>query len=446
MSTIAGQINNFNFSSVSAGVADPNLGNNVEGIFEAAWESQIGGDATVAASNSGGNEHLRATFGSTSTLPAIAADLALPAGAAFAFEYSIDETVAELNGDWILATAANGRIDQNGNPDPTGQGELTGMTLVSSADTWTTVITGIYHTGARLPNVPFTITREETLTVLGDAVGGSFTLLYNVYPASITMDLRALRSAITALEVLGVGAIGALLFGPAVVPLLGWGDSEIEAYIASQMQPVVVPFQPLQNVYSAIPQRLQLPGTTDNLWFDYNMMSFPQGTIAKGVVPADEVVAQMPGAVLTFSGSALPQRARRVAFVMITGPSTVSLPILPAQRGATTVGSMSVQYSALHNDEVVSPTFQWSVTGANGQGIPSVVIGNPTEATITLLFKATPAEKVRITVRMDDAQHLKDANGNTPTASIEVSVLHVALPKPVQGTGIPKPIRVTTAA
>ena len=85
MRTIAGQIKDFDFQSISQGVNDPVLGPNVRAIFLRDWQLRIASAVQwlgqegppVEAINFGGNEHLGATFG-VANLPNIDVDLPLP--------------------------------------------------------------------------------------------------------------------------------------------------------------------------------------------------------------------------------------------------------------------------------------------------------------------------------------------------------------------------------
>src|SRR5262245_34666911 len=122
MRTIAGQINDFDFDSVSEGVNDPVLGDDVRAIFERDWKAQITAAVQLLASpdvevrNLVGDEHLGATFGTAAPLPDLAVDLPLPPGARLGFAFAIDAVVRRVNTRWGILTSQNSRLDTSGNP------------------------------------------------------------------------------------------------------------------------------------------------------------------------------------------------------------------------------------------------------------------------------------------------------------------------------------------
>ncbi len=460
MRTIAGQIENFDFNSVDSGVNDPTFGNDVESIFKAQWQKQIENwlatsgapvlidIVPVDAGNFGGNEHLGANLGGTSTLPDLEQDISFPPGAAFTFQYSIDAVVAKTNGLWIIATGDNGRVGTDGKPNPKGPIELKTISMVSSSNTWTTTVTGTYHTPYDLPAVPFTITLIETVSIFQASSPASFTLNYTASRA-LDANTKDLQAAITAIEVLGVGAIANLTYGPFINSTLAQLFDSVEGYIRSQisaLQSVSLPLTPLADAMKSMPQRLQLPGTVDDVWFDYDTVSAPQGLICEGTAEANELTFYIKGGAVVFSGDAKPTRSRRIAWALISGQSSVVLVIPTGLPGVSAPLAQAGQYMAIFSDELESPTFSWAVTTLNGASLPSVQILNQHSQTAEIVFnangRATPSETILLTLHMDDSQHLKDQSGHSPSASMYIAISHKMVASPTMGRGpIIKPVR-----
>jgi hypothetical protein len=425
MRTIAGQINGFNFQSVSRGVSDPTLGNDVEAIFKRDWGSQIG--HATEATNLAGNEHLGATFGSVAPLPDLAVDLPLPPGAVCGFAYSIDAVVERVLGIWDYITAQGNRIDTNGNPDYNGPIELQTISIATSGDTWKTTVNGFYHTPDRVPNVPFTITQSESLNASGYAVPASFSLSYSS-SATIHVDTSSLDRALTTLEVFGgwalVGVAGFL-----GVPLAAFSASILNAKITSTLQPLAVPT--IDIVAKSIPQRTRLPGTTDNLWLHFDTVSFPQGTVA--TIGNGGLTSLMPGTAIVLSGRLAPTRARREGFVTVTGPEVLELPPRIIGHPLPSPPTVEGTYAAFTSDETVNPSFTWEVTDVHGHPLAAAALSSTTGPSVTVAFSGkgvTPSTPLYagVGVTMHDDLGLKDDQGKTPTGGAGVIV---KIPPPI---------------
>jgi hypothetical protein len=462
MRTIAGQIENFSFQSVSQGVNDPTLGNNVEAIFEAKWQQQIEAwqamdpytiinTAQTQAGNFNGNEHLGAVLAVSSTLPDIQQDIAILRGEVFTFQYSMDATVAKILGRWYIATGQNGRVGTDGLPNKKGPIQLTTISLVSSGNTWTTTVNGIYHTPHDLPTVPFSIVLTESVSIFRATTRASFTLSFNS-SQTVNANTKNLKAAIAAIEVLGFAAIANLTSSPGINPELASLFYSADDYVykkLSQLQTISLPISPLADAVMVMPQRVQLPGTIDDLWFDYDTISTPQGQILTATAKAKDVPLALQGAVAVFSGRQVPVRLQRVAWAMISGESNVTLAYVSGVPGVSAPIKEAMPYLAIYSDELVNPTFSWSVVGLNGEALPSVEILHPNTNSIELVFnangKGTPTGTIVLKLEMDDSQHLKDQSGHSPSASMHIAISHEFVTiKPVQG-GILTALTVSSA-
>jgi hypothetical protein len=437
MRSIAGQILRFSFHDVAAGVIDPTFKDDVEALFLSAWSAQIlSGAAFVRAvpeaANVGGNEHLGMRLGDVATLSELTADVPIPPGASFGFAFSIDSLVDHVNDLWGVATVSGGRVNADGLPDPKGASKLETMKIVASGSLWTISIGGVYLSPADLPNVPFKISWEEGITAVDASDSPSFTLTHNAYPAQLNADFSALDSAITALEVFGVGAVGSLTagpFAPFLIPGIAAGNDALHEYISSQVTPVSTPFLVLKPVYDAMVQRLPLPGTLTDLWFKFNAVTFPPGVVAElkpfgrtGTI----LTSQMPGAAIMLSGRKEPVRLRREGLVIVVGPSTVRFPAAFPHATSQPV-RVEIDYVAYPSDDAVNPTFQWSVRRANGEPLRGVTMVNAGARTVTVQFTKSdfpePTTQLELVVVMDDAQHLKAADGRMPSGGLTLSVV-----------------------
>jgi hypothetical protein len=234
-------------------------------------------------------------------------------------------------------------------------------------------------------------------------------------------------------------AAGLLFGGPLLdSPLILNGASFVDDYIntilysASRALKSTWPLYPLSPVVKRIPQRTRLPGTIDNLWIDFDTISQPKGKVADQV--EGHIVPVSPGLAIAFSGRRTPNRARRYAFVMIAGPSEVSLP--PPLAGSATAGTQQYVvkkiYTALSNDEVVNPIFKWTYSiGSSASGLsvslaPSRSLpfhySSTVEVTITHRGFLSKEQEIVLAVSMSDDLHLLDGNGNQPKAGLTITL------------------------
>ncbi|MDB5785170.1 hypothetical protein [Caballeronia mineralivorans] len=445
MRTVAGQINGFNFSSFAANGDNPAQGF-LETNFKDEWASQMTLPTGVLAENIGGNEHFGAVLQFPPALPDIAVDLPLPPGAVLGYAYSVSQIYDRVNAIWTNVLKGM-QFDDDGNTVTSGGSTtLQGLSITANASSWTTTLTASYHIGFRLPDVSVKIQRIESFQLFPGSVPASFTVSYFPSELSFDADIRELESvlAVLAATVGPFVILASLLSG--ILSIYGKGLLESDVIGKVQQAAAKIKAKPVTNilnllgdVYGSIPQRIKIPDTVDDMWLDYDSMSTPQGTIAATVRGNLEFLAPQNSAIL-FSGRRLPVRARRIGWVAIIGSTSVQLPFPTGTPGASSTVPFEVgrQYTLLFSDEAVNPKFTWSIDTHSAPSVHATLSSPATEpstATVTFSVKGVlpSTEKVFIRVQMDDDLHLKNEQGQSPSAVMMVTVSQdapVSTPKP----------------
>jgi hypothetical protein len=225
----------------------------------------------------------------------------LPADQVFAVQFPPATLQKFIDAVWQLIENNNRRLDDDGNPDPTGALEIKERPSLSSPtpSTLQLLIKGTYHWSDLHLHVPFDFTLTSTETLRLTPVGGGLQMVTSTTSQTIDLD-QATVDEVQA----GIAFIG-LFGGFFAVPLNGFLQDYILDSIAGAKNQIPTLLTLGASLGAIIPVQFSIPGSPDKL-----------------LLPFDTVTCDLSegGSGITISGGTMPSLAPRKPSLYVTGP------------------------------------------------------------------------------------------------------------------------------